>query len=284
LTQHRWNTIAIVGPGLIGASLGQALLRRGVVGRVVGVARRRSTLNQARQVGAITHGSTSLPRAVREAELVVVCTPVAAVAQGVQAALEHTPPQAVVTDAGSVKEPIVQAVWSACPKQATRFVPAHPLAGSHQSGPRHARADLFQDRLAILTPVRQNPAEAVEQVERLWQCVGARTVRLSAREHDRRMAWTSHLPHVVAAVLAGTVPPRWNDFTGTGYRDTTRLAAGEVELWVQILTENAPQVQRALEQFEKQLQQWLRAVRRRDARALGRLLQQAKRRRDAVGN
>ena len=276
--------MAIVGPGLIGASLGRALLQRELVRQVIGVARRRRTLNQARRVGAITRGTTSLARGVREAELVVVCTPVGSVAGLVEQALAHAPGEAVVTDAGSVKHAIVEAVRKRCPRQSARFVPAHPLAGSHRSGPAHANAELFQDRLVILTPLASNPPEMVEQVERLWQGVGARTVRLSAREHDRRMAWTSHLPHVVAAALAATVPPRWNQFTGTGYRDTTRLAAGDVELWVQILMENASQVERALEQFENQLQQWLRAVRRRDARALARLLQQAKQRRDAVGS
>ncbi len=280
----RWETVAVLGVGLLGGSVGLGLLEQGLAHRVIGLARRRSTLNQARRQGAITSGTLLPEKAVQEAQLIVVCTPVEQIAPLVVQALRLAPPEAIITDVGSVKSPVVQAVWEQLPREAHRFVPAHPLAGSQHSGPRYAKADLFRDRVTVLTPVRGTSPPAVREVQEFWRALGSRTLRLSPQEHDRRVAWTSHLPHVVAAALATTVPVKWQDLAGTGFRDTTRVAAGDAQLWTQILLQNAAQVHQALATFQNQVQQWLQALEHQDRKRLTQLLQKAKRHRDAVGS
>ncbi len=279
----RWDVVAIVGVGLIGGSIGLALRTRRLARQVVGIGRRSASLRVARQVGAVTQTTVDIRRGVAQADLVVVCTPVDWIAEHVTIAAEACRPEAVITDAGSIKGHIVSTVAERLGPRA-RFVGSHPLAGGEQSGARQASASLFEGRVVVTTPTRQTPGDVVETVEAFWGALGAEVLRLSPTAHDRVVASTSHVPHLVAAALADAIRSDQMPYCGTGWRDTTRIAAGDPELWTQILLGNAEAVLKGLEPFERSLAALREALTRGDRAALKKQLTRAKRKRDALGN
>ena len=279
----RFGTVAIVGVGLIGGSVGLALRKLGLAHRVVGIGRRQTSLRIARRVGAVTNTTIELTKGVAEAELVVVCSPVGSIVEHVRTAAEHCPPETLITDTGSIKQSIVEALDDGLPR-GCRFLGGHPLAGSEKSGPSHARADLFEGCVAILTPTRNTRATDYDLLEQLWSALGSVVIQMSAEEHDRAVAMTSQLPHAVAVALAGTLPEEYFRLSGTGFQDTSRLAAGSAELWSQIFTLNRRNVLAALELYEQQLAALRDAIRDDDQTALANLLRKAKKNRDALGN
>jgi prephenate dehydrogenase len=281
----RWKKVAIIGVGLIGGSVGLTLRRRGLADEVIGIGRRSSSLRVASRVGAVTSTTMDLARGVRQAELVVVCSPVERVAAQILEAAQHCPAQALITDAASTKTNIVRAVASGLGKTPrVRFVGSHPIAGGEKSGAGAARDDLFADRLVVVTPWRQSQKSAAAAVESFWQSLGARTVQTTPEAHDRILALTSHLPHVVAAALAAATPQDLLPYAGTGWADTTRIAAGSPDLWEQILADNRPDVVKRLDRLAKVLAEFRAALVDGDSRQLLRLLKTGKKHRDALGN
>jgi prephenate dehydrogenase len=278
-----WDTVAIVGVGLIGGSIGRALLERGLAKQVVGIGRRAASLRAAKKVGAVTSTTLDLARGVARANLVVVCTPVEQIAAQALVALNHAPAGALITDAGSTKQQIVAAVEKKL-SPGGRFVGSHPMAGSEKSGPGEARADLFVGRAVIVTPTKKTPAADTEAVGEFWAALGARVFMMSPEAHDRAVAGTSHLPHLISALLAAVTRSEDAPLIAGGWLDTTRVAGGDPELWRQILQSNDQQVLAALAQFEKQLSSARRALERGDGARLAKLLAQGKAVRDALGN
>lgn len=278
----KWDTIAIVGVGLIGGSIGLALKQRRLARRIVGIGRRRSSLAQARRRGAVDSTTLQLARGVAKAELTVVCTPVQQIAGFVRQAAQHCPHGALLTDAGSTKARIVAQLNGALSKDAV-FVGSHPLAGSEKQGVAFARSDLFVGSLCVLTPTRGTPPDAVARLERFWQALGARVVRMTPEAHDRALAFTSHLPHLLAAALAGSLPTKFFDLAATGFRDTTRVAAGDPGLWTDIFVHNRRATLAALQELQRHLARYRGALERADADRLYKLLTQAKQNRDALG-
>jgi prephenate dehydrogenase len=276
---RRFENVAIVGVGLIGASIGLGIRRRGLASRVVGVGRRSSTLEIAQKRGAITDRATDLERGVAQADLVVVCTPVATIVETVERVARACPPHCLLTDAGSTKTAIVEALAGE-----PRFIGGHPLAGGENSGPQHGRADLFEGRVVVLTPTAENRPEDARTLEQFWTDLGARVKRMDAREHDRALAATSHLPHLIAAALAGATPGRYAALVATGWLDTTRIAAGDPELWRQILLDNRDNVLHELDRFGRTLGDLRASLERADGVQLEELLTAAKRTRDALGS
>jgi prephenate dehydrogenase len=279
----RYGTVAIVGVGLIGGSIGMALRQRGLAERVIGIGRRQPSLRTARRVGAVTNTTVEMAKGVAEAELIVVCTPVGRIAEDVERAAQFCPEGTLITDAGSTKRTIVEAVDGRLPR-GCRFLGSHPLAGGEKAGAVHARADLFEGRVAILTPTKNTRAEDFDALEGFWSSLGSVVVQMTPEEHDRALALTSHLPHVAAAALATVMPERYFRMTGTGVLDTTRIAAGDPELWKQILLLNRENVLAALAEYEKQLAVLRIAIQQGDQETLQRLLAQAKKNRDALGS
>jgi prephenate dehydrogenase len=279
----RYGTVAIVGVGLIGGSIGMALRQRGLAERVIGIGRRQPTLRTARRVGAVTNTTVEMAKGVAEAELVVVCTPVGRIAEDIALAAQSCPENTLITDAGSTKRTIVEAIDGRLPR-GCRFLGSHPLAGGEKSGAINARADLFEGRVAILTPTKNTRAEDFDLLEGFWSSLGSVVVQMTPEEHDRALALTSHLPHVAAAALAAILPERYFRLTGTGILDTTRIAAGDPELWEQVLLLNGDNVLAALGQYENQLAALRTALQQGDADALQALLADAKKNRDAMGS
>jgi len=277
------NTIAIVGVGLIGGSIGMAVRQRNVAKTVIGIGRRQTSLRVARRVGAGTHTTIDLGKGVSEADLVVVCTPPGDIVEHVRQAAAHCPEATLITDVAGVKHSIVSALDAGLAR-GCRFLGSHPLAGGEKSGPATASADLFEGRVAILTPTKNTRAEDYDLIEAFWQSLGSVVVKMTPEEHDAALAVTSHLPHAAAAALAATVPETYFRLGGPGLLDSTRVAAGDPVLWRQIFSLNRDNLLTALERFGTKLSALHAALRDGDQEAVERLLVQAKKSRDALGS
>ena len=285
-----FTRITIVGVGLIGGSIGLALRRRGLARWVRGVVRRTASGEVARACGAVDEATANLVEGVQGADLVVVATPVDQIVDTVRS-VAYLNPQALVTDVGSTKALICRLLREPAPADLPQrrpgpgqFVGSHPLAGDHRSGPEHARADLLEGRMVVVTPEEASPPAAVERLALFWRELGAEVELLDPEEHDRALAATSHLPHLVASALAAATPETWLRFTARGWSDTTRIAASSPELWSQIFTQNRSAVIDAVQRLQHALDALRDAVAREDRPKLLHLLEEAKRRRDAVGD
>jgi len=281
----RWNKITIVGIGLLGGSLGMAIKRSRLAGRVEGYARRAATVEECRKLKVLDRTTLDLHSAVADADLVILCTPLAQMRALVKEMLPSLSRGAIVTDVGSVKASVVKDVESLIAKAGAHFVGSHPMAGGEKSGVSAARADLFVNAVCVVTPTRRSPVAAVGKVEEFWEAVGARLLRLSPEQHDALVARSSHLPHAIAATLAAWVldpkhPFPQHKLCATGFRDTTRIASGSPEMWRDIALANRRHLGRALNEFTADVRKFQAALRRGDARALEKLFTKAKQRRD----
>ena len=275
-----FDQITIVGVGLIGGSVGLAAKARGVARRVVGFGRR--PLTEALRRGAIDDFTSDLADAMRGAQLVVVCTPVDHIADVILRAATHCKPGTVFTDGGSTKAAIVSAVEGKLPP-GIEYVPAHPIAGSEKNGVENARADLFADRLTVLTPLAHGNAASGERVAAFWKALGSRVKVMTPEDHDRTFAATSHLPHAVASAVAGVTPVEYLPLSAGGFRDTTRVAGGDPELWAAIFRANRDEVLAAVDRFSSSLGEFRQMLEAGDGAGLVRWLAEAKRVRDALG-
>jgi prephenate dehydrogenase len=272
----RWQRVAIIGVGLMGGSLGLALKSRDLAATVVGVGRRKRSLTPACRLGACDEITMDVAAGVRDAEVVVLATPVGSVVSLIKAAVPSLSPQAVVTDLASTKTHIVRAVEASLRTELPRFVGGHPLVGSERRGVQHARGDLYEGATVILTPVEGTDPRALEAVTDLWQAVGAQVALLSPEEHDAILAQTSHLPHLICAALINALARDWGRYVGPGFLDATRIAASDPALWKDIFLSNAAEVTRALARFRKELQNMENALAA-DPDALQKLLARAQR-------
>jgi prephenate dehydrogenase len=284
-----YDTIAIVGVGLIGGSIGLALRERKLARTIMGIGRKQTTLDTARHLGAIDHGVTNLASGVAQAQLIVVCTPVDTIAERVLHVAAAAQPAALITDVGSTKQRIVAAVDAALAARrgGPRFVGSHPLAGDHRTGPEHARADLFEDRLVVVTPSEETRPAAVTEVCGFWQNLGAEVTTMTPSKHDEALAITSHLPHLVAVALANATPTEMLRLTASGWRDMTRIAAAEPALWQPIFASNRDHILDSLDLLTETLGNLRETLEEGDYETLTTMLQAAvnkKRERDALGD
>jgi prephenate dehydrogenase len=277
------DTVAIIGVGLIGGSIGLALRQRGLARTVVGIGRTASRLRIAEQVGAVSWATSDVSRGAADADLIVVCTPVGHVADYVRQVSRACRADALITDAGSTKGEICRSLAGKLGGRGT-FVGSHPMAGSEKSGPEFADPNLFEDCVTVVTPLEDSAKESVERVEAFWRSLGARVLRMPPEEHDRAVAEISHLPHLVASALAACVEQADLVLAATGWRDTTRIASGDVELWRQIFTENRCHVLQSLAKFEKVLSAFRQALEGNDQAELRRLLDAGKCKRDTLAS
>jgi prephenate dehydrogenase len=271
--------VAIIGVGLIGGSLGMALRARRLATEVIGVARREETLVDAQRLGAIDRGTLSLVEGVRDADLVVLATPVRTIMEQLAAIGPGLSPGCLVTDAGSTKADIVAA--AVCLPETVDFVGGHPMAGSDEAGVAAARADLFQGATWALTPADRSPEDAVTRLETLVRALGSNPLRLSASEHDAIVAVTSHLPHLLAAAIMNVVDAaaqsdvRVEAFAAGGLRSVTRIAQSNPDLWRDILLTNRQAILAAGKRLREEMEALLLAVEQGDAAAIEELLSRA---------
>lgn len=280
-----WNKITLIGVGLLGGSLGLALRQRRLANSVVGLVRRRASVSECRRVGAVDVATLDLVEAVKDADMIVLCTPISAMMPLTRQMAPHLKPGAIVTDVGSVKGSVIRDLEKLVSGAGGHFVGSHPMAGSEKNGVGAARADLFANAICVVTPSARSNPKAVQKVEKLWKSVGARTLRLQAGLHDELVSRSSHLPHIVAAALANYVlhparPREQELLCANGFRDTTRIASSSPEMWRDIVLANRRQLARSLGEFIVGLKKVQRAIETSDAKSLTRFLQTAKRRRD----
>ena len=282
----QFRKITIVGVGLLGGSIGLAARQRRLAGEVAGFVRRAASLKDCEKAGAVDFATTNLLAAVSNADLVILCTPLAQMHSLAQQILPALKRGAIVTDVGSVKAGVVRELESIIAKAGAHFIGSHPMAGGEKMGVLAARADLFECAVNILTPTKKSNVAAIRKLERFWKSLGTRTLRLDAAQHDLLVSRTSHLPHVTAAALANLVlnpaqPKTQAALCATGFRDTTRIASGSPEMWRDIALANRHNLTQSLDAFISGLQKFQRALKKSDAKAILKFLETAKARRDS---
>ena len=268
-----FKQVTIAGLGLIGGSLGMAMTRHRLASRVVGLSRSLSTIRRAQQKRAIDDGTTDPRRAVAEAELVIIATPVGRVIEYGKRLASWMSPGSVLSDVGSTKAEIVHGLRSL--PNGVAFMGAHPLAGSEQRGIDAARTDLFDGSICILTPNRRTDQAALKRVRGLWSALAGRVLTMEPEAHDRLLAAVSHLPHLLAFCLVDATEPRARAIAPRSFLDATRVAMSDPDLWDDIFLTNRAALLRAMDRFEQRWRAARQLLRRGDRASLHRFLRHA---------
>jgi prephenate dehydrogenase len=281
----RFRKITIIGVGLLGGSIGLAVRRRKLARLTAGFVRRAASLKDCERAGAMDFATTDLPAAVWDADLVILCTPLAQMRSLVERMLPALKPGAIVTDVGSVKTGVVRELEPLIAHASAHFVGSHPMAGAEKTGVLAARADLFVNTVCVVTPTRNTNRPALRKVEQFWKSLGSRVLELATETHDALVSRSSHLPHVIAATLASHVmnparPKHQAALCANGFRDTTRIASGSPEMWRDIALANRKNLDRSLDAFIADLKKFQRVLKNGDTAAITRFFETAKQRRD----
>lgn len=265
MSERLFERIAVLGLGLVGGSVAGAARARGVAREVVGYARRSAPLARALERGLVdrvVNQGEGVGAAVDGADLVILATPVATMAAVLEAAAPSLAPGSLVTDVGSVKGVVAETLPGLLPAGAT-FIGSHPMAGSHEVGVDHARADLLQDSCCVVTPSRGTDAALIDRLVRFWEALGARVARRDPGAHDVEVSWVSHLPHMLAFAYARALadaPQESGELVGSGFRDFIRIARSDSELWGDILGLNHKALATPLAAFSRALAELARAI------------------------
>ena len=267
MSKALFERVALIGIGLIGSSLARVLRRDSPGTTIAACARRAETLDAVRRLGIADVVTDDPAAAVAGADVVVLATPLSAYAEVAPRIVPALKPGAILTDVGSVKESVLRDIGPLVP-QGVHFIPGHPVAGTEHSGPEAGFADLFRDRWCILTPPEGAAPEAVTALTQLWELAGMRVVTMAADHHDKVLAMTSHLPHLIAYTIVSTATDLEEDlkseviaFSAGGFRDFTRIAASDPVMWRDIFLRNREAVLEMLQRFNEDLTALQRAIR-----------------------
>lgn len=262
--------------GLLGGSVALAIRRARPGCTVVGYGRSKEKCEQLEQSGIVNVAAATITEACRDCDVVVVAAPVDRIAAMVIEAAGSTSSSCLITDVGSTKRGILEAV-ATDPAAVRRFVPAHPIAGSEKSGAQHGSASLFDGKVVVLTPAEQTEASLVEKADHFWRLVGGQPLYLSAELHDAHLAAVSHVPHLVSALVARMADREARALVGSGWQDITRVAAGDPGLWTAICQENRLAIATQLKRLASDLDDLRRVIDEQDDDALRSWLAEAKR-------
>ncbi|WP_103172793.1 prephenate/arogenate dehydrogenase family protein [Paracoccus sp. SY] len=269
-----YDRVALIGLGLIAGSMSHAIREKGLAREVVGFARSAGTREVARDIGLCDRITDSAPDAVADADLVVLAVPVGAMGPVAAEIAPHLKPGATVTDVGSVKQSVIDAVAPHIPA-GVHFVPGHPLAGTEHSGPRAGFASLFQNRWWLLTPLPDTDPAAAARLSDLVRAMGAKTDTMEPAHHDLVLAVTSHAPHLIAYTMVGVADHlrRVTDeeviqYSAAGFRDFTRIAASDPTMWRDVFLHNKEATLDILGRFTEELFVLQRAIRMGDGQQL----------------
>lgn len=259
MTKPLFRKVVIFGVGLIGGSFALALRRMNAVDEVVGFGRSAQTLAQAQQLGIINRSGSDLAAELGDADLILLATPVGQMADIMARIAPHLGVNTLITDGGSTKCDVVDHAYNHLTAHISRFIPAHPVAGGEQSGATAARADLYQNKKVILTPLPENSADAVARVRLAWELCGALVSELTPKQHDEVFAAVSHLPHLLSFALVHDLAQRENrdlllSFAASGFRDFTRIAASSPEMWRDICLANRDALLIEMGRYMKELE------------------------------
>ena len=265
-----FNQVTIIGLGLIGSSIARAIKKNNVAAKVIGADGSHDVCNIVEELGIVDEVTTNIRRSVQESDLVIIAVPVGAckaVAGEISPALK---PGSIVSDVGSVKKAVVDGVAPFIPGS-VHFVPAHPIAGTENSGPRAGFAELFEGRWCIITPLPHTDIRAVEKLSNFWEAIGTRIEIMDAAHHDLVLGITSHLPHLIAYTIVGTATELEDDiksevikYSASGFRGFTRIAASDPTMWRDVFLNNKEAVLEILQRFTEDLTAMQKAIRRSD--------------------
>lgn len=280
-TSQRIRRLAIIGCGLMGGSVALALKRAEYVDEVVGYSRNPATRELALARGVIDRAAPDLVQTVQGADVVILATPVGALAPTMTAIAPHLASGAVITDVGSTKSDVVRHAQVHLGEHIHRFVPAHPIAGKEHAGVEHADADLYENRKVILTTLPQNTLGAIATVESMWRICGADVVTMSPQDHDTVFAAVSHLPHLLAFSYINSLAdqPQIDLFlalAGPGFRDFTRIAGANPDMWRDVFGSNRTAIQSQLTHFKQALQHFELALEAGDSAQLESFVQRSR--------
>jgi cyclohexadieny/prephenate dehydrogenase len=273
-TKPNFDRIALIGFGLIGGSIARAAREQGLAKEIVTTARSAQTRARVMELGVVDRVVETNAEAVEGADLVILCIPVGACGPVAAEIAPHLKPGAIISDVGSVKASVVKDMAPHLPAS-VQFVPAHPVAGTENSGPDSGFAELFINRWCILTPPEGTDTNAVEKLRAFWAAIGAKVEIMTPEHHDLVLAITSHLPHLIAYTIVGTADELAQvtsseviKFSAGGFRDFTRIAASDPTMWRDVFLANKEAVLEMLGTFNEDLSKLTRAIRRGDGEAL----------------
>lgn len=253
-----FNQLGVIGCGLMGGSFALAVKRAGLVKRVVGYSKSPSTIERAKRLGVIDEAAESALRAVSGSDIVLLAVPVGAIEATLKAIRHLVGPDVLLMDVGSTKRDVVDAARRVLKDRLPGFVPAHPIAGKEASGVEHADAGLYHGRQVILTPLPHTDPVRVQKATDVWAAIGCQVLRMTPENHDSAFAAVSHLPHMLAFAYFNAVmsQPAGRDFlslAGPGFRDFTRIAAGDPQVWRDILISNREEIIKQSQRFRHAL-------------------------------
>ncbi|MBI5574533.1 MAG: prephenate dehydrogenase [Elusimicrobia bacterium] len=286
--------IAIIGVGLIGGSIGLAIksevgsrdrrkspLEKSKV-KIIGIGRNLKRLKLAKKIGAVDEITTDIKRGVKDADIVFVCLPVGLIAETVKNILPYCKKDTIITDVGSVKQPIVSEVekfftqsLNLSISQSPAFIGGHPIAGSEKTSVKYASKELFENAVVVLTPTNKTDKKSLDIVKKLWKKMQAKVKIMSPVRHDKILAMTSHLPHAIAFALVNLADNF--EFVGNGFKDTTRIASSDPEMWADIIFNNRTNVRQAIKRIKFELEKIEKAKTKEE---LAKIFRKAKEKRD----
>lgn len=279
------NKVTVVGVGLIGGSFAKGLKKAGLVSEIVGVGRNIANLEKAVQLGVIDRFTDDMADAVKQSDLVFLAVPLGAMKSALELMKPFLSEQTIITDGGSSKSSVILSAQEVFGELPTGFVPGHPIAGKEQSGVTAADEDLYIDHRVILTPTPQSDENAVATVRGLWTALGANVEVMSPQQHDEIFAATSHLPHLLAFALVDLLNEHEElgdvfQYTAGGFRDFSRIASSDAEMWRDIAVYNSDAIVKWLQNYGVAIQELTNLVAEKDAEALYALFKEAKQARD----
>ena len=271
---NTFEKVCIVGLGLIGGSIGLAIKRSNISNQITGYARSNSTLERAIDLGLVDSVRDNLKDAVNNSDLVILATPLSTFRELVEEMSPFLKKGCIITDTGSAKLTVIEDLKDILPN-GVEFVPGHPIAGTEESGPDAGFAELFDNRWCILTPTEDNSSNAVDLVKGFWESIGSKVEIMDPMHHDKVLAITSHIPHLIAFNIVGTANNLANvtekevvKYSAGGFRDFTRIAASDPKMWSDIFTYNSDAVLEMLDLFSNDLAKLKAAVIKKDSNLL----------------
>ncbi len=262
-----FRRVTIIGVGLIGGSIGMCLRQKKLTERVVGITRRKNGIEKLIESKAVDEATDDLAEGIARSELVIVATPVGAIVEQVKSLVPLVKPGTIIMDVGSSKAEVVNTVEKILPR-GIYFVGTHPLAGSQKSGVQHARADLFEKTVCVLTTTPKTHPTAFRKIREFWRSLGCEVKIVSPLDHDLILARTSHVPHIITMALVGLLESGDESFVASGFRDTTRIAGSDPQIWRDILLTNKKPILKALRGFNVQLDRFIEFIEKKDEEKL----------------
>ena len=272
--KNNFDTVCIIGPGLIGGSIGLSMKKKNFDSKIIGYAKTEKTLLRAVERGLIDYAEKSLVKAVDGADLVILATPLSTFKPIIEEIAPFLKKGSIVTDTGSAKFTVLEELKDLIPSE-VEFIPGHPIAGTEESGPDSGFPELFENRWCILTPTEDNSKEGVESIRYFWELLGSKVEIMDALHHDKVLAITSHIPHLIAYNIVGTANDLANvtdtevvKYSAGGFRDFTRIAASDPKMWSDIFTYNSEAVLEMLDLFSNDLTKLKKSILKKDTNML----------------